>query len=284
MSIPVEKVAVAGFEMNYFRFGTGEKTMVILPGLSIQSVMGSAQAVAGEYAVMKDDFTVYLFDRRSQLPERYSVHDMAEDTVLAMEALGLKEIHLFGASQGGMIAMDIAIHHPGLVSRLALGSTASEAGNADGGAMNKWLSLAKAGERVELFVEFGRAIYPDAVFEKFCGALASAGAMVTDEELARFVKLAEATEGFNVTDRLPEIRCPVLVLGASDDRVLGARATELIIEKLGERPDFSFHIYDGFGHAAFDTAPDYQDRLYKFFMESCEASSNLIYGRIEKNV
>ena len=267
MSMTIEKASVAGFEMNYFRFGMGEKTMVILPGLSIQSVMGSAQAVADEYAVMKDDFTVYLFDRRAQLPEKYSIHDMAEDTVLAIKAVGLEDICLFGASQGGMMALDIAINHPELVSRLALGSTTPDAKTADGGALNKWLSLARAGDRAGLYVEFGRAIYPDAIFEKFCGALASAGAKVTDEELARFVKLAEATEEFNVTERLPEIRCPVLALGSADDRVLGADSTQKIIEKLGDRPDFSCHIYEGFGHAAFDTAPDYQDRLYNFFME-----------------
>jgi Predicted hydrolases or acyltransferases (alpha/beta hydrolase superfamily) len=267
MSIPIEKVSAAGFEMHYFRFGSGEKTAVILPGLSIQSVMGSAQAVADEYAVMKDDFTVYLFDRRTPLPERYSIHDMAEDTVLAIESLGLKNICLFGASQGGMMALDIVINHPGLVSRLALGSTTPDAGTSDGEMMNKWLSLAKAGDRVGLYVEFGRAIYPPAVFEKFRRALASAGQSVTEEELARFVKLAEATQGFCVTDRLTEIRCPVLVLGAADDRILGADSTAKFMEKLGGRSDFRCHIYDGFGHAAFDTAPDYQDRLYTFFLE-----------------
>ena len=34
--------------MDYFRFGQGEKTMVILPGLSVQSVMGFADLVIGD--------------------------------------------------------------------------------------------------------------------------------------------------------------------------------------------------------------------------------------------
>ena len=95
-------VKTVNFEMDYFRFGGGEKTMVILPGLSVQSVMGAARAVAEEYAVMRDDFTVYLFDRRKNLPARYSVYDMAKDTAEAMQSLGLRELCLFGASQGGM--------------------------------------------------------------------------------------------------------------------------------------------------------------------------------------
>ncbi len=267
MNVIHDTVKTNSFTMNYFRFGEGKRTLVILPGLSVQSVMKSAPAVANEYAVMQNDFTVYLFDRREDLPPEYSVYDMAWDTAMAMEALGLRDVCLFGASQGGMIALCIAIEYPELVGKLALGSSASEAAAANSGALEKWVSLAKSGDRVELFVEFGRAIYPPSVFEKYRSALAGLGETVTDEELERFVILAGGTSGFNVTERLTEIKCPVLALGAADDNVLGAGATKKIIEKLGDRSDFSYYIYDGFGHAAFDTAPDYRDRLYRFFIE-----------------
>ena len=69
MSIPVETVRTKDFEMRYFRFGRGEKTLVILPGLSVQSVMGAADAVAASYAALTEEFTIYLFDRREKLPE-----------------------------------------------------------------------------------------------------------------------------------------------------------------------------------------------------------------------
>ena len=134
MSIQIQKVVADTLEMNYFRFGSGEKTMVILPGLSVQSVMGPAQAVADEYAVMKDEFTVYLFDRRTELPPDYNIYDMADDTAKAIKALGLSDIYLFGASQGGMIAMTVAILYPELVRKLALGSTASDTDGMEGGA------------------------------------------------------------------------------------------------------------------------------------------------------
>ena len=253
--------------MRYFRFGRGERTLVILPGLSVQSVMSAAPAVADEYAVMQDEFTVYLFDRREELPQEYSVYEMAEDTAAAMKVLGMCDVCLFGASQGGMIAQCIAINHPELVGKLALGSTAASADAADSDVIGKWIALAKAGDRVELYSEFGRAIYPEAVFEKYGDALSSLGKTVTDGELARFAILADGTSGFNVIDRLTEIKCPVLALGSADDMVLGADSINSFIEKLGDRPDFSYYIYDGFGHAAFDTAPDYRDRLYDFFIQ-----------------
>ena len=81
MSIPIETVKTAEFEMQYFRFGTGARPFVILPGLSVQSVMGAAEAVAGAYADFAEDYTVYVFDRRSELPETYSVYQMGLDTL-----------------------------------------------------------------------------------------------------------------------------------------------------------------------------------------------------------
>jgi hypothetical protein len=37
-----------------------------------------------------------------------------------------------------------------------------------------------------------------------------------------------------------------------------------IRDALAGHPDFEWYLYDGFGHAAYDTAPDYRERLLKF--------------------
>ena len=89
--------------------------MVILPGLSVRSVMHAAEAIRNEYEVMEKDFTVYVFDRREDLPSCYPISEMARDTAEAIQNLGLQEICLFGASQGGMIAQEIAIGYPEMV-------------------------------------------------------------------------------------------------------------------------------------------------------------------------
>lgn len=261
----IETVTTEGFSMDYFRFGTGDRTLVILPGVSIKSVMLSAQAVVKEYEVMQTDFTVYVFDRRAELPPVYSVADMARDTAAAMTALGLRDVCLFGASQGGMIAMMIALEHPELVSKLALGSTAARVEERESGALERWIGLAEEGDRAGLFLAFGEGLYPPAVFEQYRSALTMIARTVTDEELERFAIIARGTRGFDVLDRLPELKCPVLAIGAKDDAVLGGDASALIAERLCDRPDFEYYQYDGYGHAAFDTAPDYRDRLYRFF-------------------
>ena len=265
-AIPVETVETDAFAMDYFRFGSGTKTMVILPGLSVQSVMGAADAVAQAYAPLTEEFTIYLFDRRRELPESYSISDMARDTAEAFRVLGLEDIYLFGTSQGGMIAMTLAIEHPELVTKLVLGSTSACVSEEGFETLQGWIDLAKAGDREGLYLAFGEAINPPAVFEQYRELLIGAAETVTDEELARFVILAEGIRGFDVTEELPKIACPVLVIGDRDDRVLGAEASELIAEKLEGRDDCELFMYEGYGHAAYDNAPDYKERILHFFV------------------
>ena len=58
--------------------------------------------------------TADLVDR----PFRY--HDMAEDTVELMRQLEIESAAVVGYSDGGIIALDMAAHHPERVTRLAV--------------------------------------------------------------------------------------------------------------------------------------------------------------------
>ena len=256
------------FTMDYLRFGEGARTLVIIPGLSVQSVMGSAQAIAESYKLLTEDFTVYVFDRRKEIPASYSIDDMARDTAEAFRLLGLKDVCLFGASQGGMIAMKIAFNHPELVERLILGSTAASVTESRFSVIDEWIQLAKAGNAEGLYLSFGEAVYPPSVFEQSRELLREAAKTVTDDELKRFVIMAEGTRGFNVVDELQKIKCPVLVLGSNDDKVLGGEASRQIMKCLRDKTGCELFMYDGYGHAAYDIAPDYRERMLKFFAPS----------------
>lgn len=260
-------VKTNGFEMDYCSFGNGDKISVLIPGLCIQSVMGAQDAVEAGCAVLNDDFTTYLIDRRREIPDDYSIYDMADDTAAAMKELGLSNTYLFGASQGGMIAMVIAIRYPELVKKLALGSTSSHIHPEQRKVIDKWISLAIAKDRQGLYHEYGKEIYPANVYEQYKDYFTEVAQTVTDEEMERFVILARSILDFNVTDELKKIKCPVIALGEFNDEVLDSDATMEIAEQLDERPDFVLYMYSGYGHAVFDTAPDYKKRLYDFYMK-----------------
>lgn len=264
--IQIDTVKTDAAEMEYFRFGQGGKTLVILPGLSVRSVMHWADAVAEAYRSLADDFTIYVFDRRKELPPGYSVFEMAEDTAAAFRELGLRETCLFGASQGGMIALVLAIRQPAAVRKLILCSASARVTGEQYRTIERWIRLAEAGKKEELYLAFGKDLYPQAVFEQAREYLTEEAKAVTDEDLKRFVVLAEAIKGFDVSDDFRKIGCPVLAIGSDDDRVLGPDAA-LQIARLNTRADFVFHLYHGYGHAVYDTAPDIKERIRRFLKD-----------------
>ena len=251
-------------DVGYIRFGSGSRTFVILPGLSIGSVLDSADQIAEAYEPFTEDYTVYLFDRKNTVPENYNIEQMADDTAAAMEAAGLHDADLFGASQGGMIGQIIAANHPELVHKLVLGSSVTRVDGHAEEVVNNWLDLAARREGVRLLLDFGEKIYPKEVFDQFKSGLKLIGEKVSDEELDRFITLATAAKGFDMTGRLSLIKCPVFAIGSRDDKVFGPEALKDLEQAFEGRPDFESYYYDGYGHAAFDTAPDYKQRILAF--------------------
>ena len=255
----IETVKTDHMEMKYFRFGSGSRHFVILPGLSLTSVLVSADAVAAAYECFAKDYTVWLFDRRTDLPPVYPVREMAQDTAEAMESLGIRDAFVFGASQGGMMAQFLAIDHPELVHAMVLGSTAARVPDLSG--ILEWIRLAEKGDAKGLTLSFSEMVYTPAFFAQYKDLILAMADGVTKKDLARFVILAKGTEGMNAYDELDRIQCPVLVLGAANDRVLGASPSREIADRLG----CELYIYEGYGHAVYDEAPDYKDRILRFF-------------------
>lgn len=261
-----DTVRTGEITMDYFRFGHGDKTLVIIPGASAVSVMKFADAVKEAYNIMADDYTVYVIDRRKNIPDVYSITDMARDTIAVIKAVGLDRFDLFGTSQGGMIALVMTLEHPEMIRRLALGSSSATLdGDQYPKAIGKWVTAALEGNVEEMCLEFGRSIYPTDVFEASKDALIESAKAITPEELKHFTTCIKAIDGFDLSDRLHEIKCPVIVLGSEDDQVLGAAASYKMAEQFKDNPGSSFHMYDGYGHAAYDFAPDYKERLLDFF-------------------
>ena len=115
-------VTIATGEMDYIRFGSGDKVLVMIPGVGdgLRTVKGLALPFALMYRALARDFTVYVFSRRRELAPRITTRAMAEDLHWALEALHLPRAAVVGVSQGGMIAQWLAIDHPEQVEKLVL--------------------------------------------------------------------------------------------------------------------------------------------------------------------
>ncbi len=257
-----ETVTVNEIEMSYFSFGEGERAFVILPGLDTKSILNAAKAVATAYRAFGEKYTVYVFDRRRNMPEDYTITQMADDTAAVMEHLGIADADIFGASQGGMIAMCLAIGHPQLVHAMVLGSTAAYADPAAEDSIGTWIALAERHDMPALTADFIDRLYSETTIGQYKELLIHMNDNVADEDIRRFIICARAIEGFDIRGQLHRVSCPTLVIGCLGDKVLPADASREIAELLGSE----LYLYGAeYGHSVFDEAPDYKERLMHFF-------------------
>jgi len=110
--------AVNGLSMYYEVHGAGPPLLLLhggtgsIPATWIPYFSEQFQVIATEQ--MGHGRTADLLDR----PFHY--HDMAEDTVGLMRQLGIESAVVVGYSDGGIIGLDMAIHHPERVTKLAV--------------------------------------------------------------------------------------------------------------------------------------------------------------------
>lgn len=261
----VETITLGDIRMRYMKFGTGGDVLVILPGLSIKPVTESGAAVEQGFEMFTKKYTVYLFDRRINPPTGYSINDMADDTVMIMNHLGILKADIFGASQGGMIGLVVAQKHPELVNKLVAASTLSRVNPLFDDTVQKWLEPAKAGDLKKLSESMTELIYSEKTLEMFKDVILSGLLTATEEEIKDFVIFTEACLGFDCFDGLSEIKCPLLIMGSKGDKVLSPEGAYEIYEAVG-KDKAEIYMYDeSFGHAVYDEAPDFRERMLKFF-------------------
>ena len=107
---------VNGATLYYEKQGSGPAV------LFIAGSTGDAGNFTRTAAVLADEFTVVTYDRRgnsrSPRPPAWtttSVAEQADDAAELIKSLGLSPAVVFGASAGGLIALDLMVRHPQLV-------------------------------------------------------------------------------------------------------------------------------------------------------------------------
>ncbi|MCF0195226.1 MAG: alpha/beta hydrolase [Bacteroidaceae bacterium] len=262
--IKTDTICGKNFVMDYSRFGDGERTMVLIPGVSLLPVTPLVDFIARQYAVMTEDFTIYLFDRKRDISNSYTVEEMADDTAEAMRMLGLKDAYLYGCSQGGMIAQVIAARYPELVARLAVCSTMASIGDVTAPTLNEWSSYAAAGDMLSFVRSFHNAVYSEAHRRSHPKLLKQMEMIVPKIDAVRVRQLVDACLAFDATALLPFIRCATLVIASEQDEVLGVEPSRRLAEALACR----LVIYPSSGHAVFDEVPEVLLQVREFFLEA----------------
>ncbi len=256
-------VKIGDTDMYYVSFGTGEKKLVVLPGLSdgLATVKGKAMILSPPYKKFFHDFTVYMFSRKNDIPKGYSIKDMADDQVAAMKNLGIEKACVLGVSQGGMIAQCIAIRHPEAVERLILTVTAPYANEVVKKVVSSWIEMADRGDHRMLMVDTAEKMYSDEFLQKNRKYFPVIARFTKPSTYDRFLKNADAIMNFDVLDELSKISCPTLIISGSDDNTVGNDAAGELSDGIAGSELF---VYEGLGHGAFEEAKDFYDRVLEF--------------------
>ncbi len=260
-SVPLGSTA-----MSYVSFGRGSNVLVILPGLSdgLATVKGKALLLLRPYLPFLDRYTVYMFSRKDDMPDGYSISGMADDQAEAMRALGLKDACVLGVSQGGMVAQCLAAQHPLPVRKLVIAVSAPEANETIRENVAGWIALAEAGDHRSLMVDTAEKSYSEKYLKRYRKLYPLLGHLGRPASYRRFLINARAILAFSAVEQLPEISCPTLIIGGAEDRIVGVGASHTIHERIAGSRLF---IYPGLGHAAYEEAGDFNDRVFSFLDE-----------------
>jgi 3-oxoadipate enol-lactonase len=212
------KARANGIEVNYEIHGTEGAPWLVLG----HSLACSVRMWDPQIAALKDQYRILAYDTRghggTEAPKgEYSLEMLADDLHGLLETLGIKAPHFCGLSMGGMIGQTFALKFPGVFRTLTLADTTSRY---PAEAAPVWAERIKTVEAQGMaplaqptlerwFTEAFRKSRPDVVdgVRKLILATPPAG----------YIGCCHAIPKINLSARLKEIKCPILVIVGADD-------------------------------------------------------------------
>lgn len=251
--------------MDYIRFGTGKRHLILLPGLGdgLRTVKGTALPMAAMYRLFAKDFTVWCFSRKEPLEPDCSTRDMARDLKEAMDLLGIERTDLFGVSMGGMIAQHFAADYPDALNKLVLAVTCPCSNPLLEGSVGEWVSHARSGDHTAFMDSNVRRIYSEGYYRKNKWLIPLMGRLTKPKSCDRFLTQAHACLTHDALERLAAIQSPTLVIGAEQDNVLGGEPSRVIAAAV---PGAVLKMYPNWGHGVYEEAPDFNRTVLNFLL------------------
>lgn len=251
--------------MDYIRFGTGKRNLILLPGLGdgLRTVKGTALPMAVMYRLFASDFTVWCFSRKEPLEPGCSTRDMARDLKQAMDLLGIERADLFGVSMGGMISQHFAADYPDALNKLVLAVTCPCSNPLLEESIGAWISHARSGDHTAFMDSNVRRIYSDGYYRKNKWLIPIMGRLTKPKSCDRFLIQAHACLTHDALDRLAAIQAPTLVIGGEQDNVLGGEPSLVIATTI---PGAVLKMYPQWGHGVYEEAPDFNGTVLNFLL------------------
>jgi pimeloyl-ACP methyl ester carboxylesterase len=229
----LKTVEVNGITLAYREIGSGNPLLMINGFASTMDTWNPPVL-----ATLAAHFRVIIFDNRgtgysSSTDEPFSIALFADDTRALMEALHISRAHVLGLSMGASVAQELVLAKPELVNRLIFVAGTFGGDKAEPMQQETWERLAdKSGTPDDLANRMFSLLFPGdwlATHDpwQYCPEVHE----TTSIECAG--RQAEAFTGWPGSyDRLPGIRCPVLVITGTEDIIIPAKNAGLVAGRI----------------------------------------------------
>jgi 3-oxoadipate enol-lactonase len=227
------KAKANGITVNYALEGAASAPVVIVSH-SLAAHLGMWEP---QMAALSRSFRVLRYDTRghggTQVPvDAYTLQQLADDALGLLDTLGIDRAHWLGLSLGGMVGQTLALRAPNRLRSLVLCDTTSRVAPE---ARALWESRIRTAEAqgMEPLVEPTIERWFTAPFrQRRPEVVDRVRTMIRETDPRGYAGCCHAIAALDLTDRLPAIRLPTLVVVGEDDPGTPVAAARTIHEHI----------------------------------------------------
>ncbi len=212
------KAKVNGIEMYYEVHGEeGAPWLTLSHSLACSVRMWDPQIEA-----FRDRYRILAYDARghgeSMAPAGpYTLEMMAEDLHALLKHLNIERSHFAGLSMGGMIGQTFALRYPGMLASLILADTTSRYPAEAAGIWAERIKTAETRGMQPLVQPTLERWFTEPFRKSHAEVVERIGALIAATPVAGYVGCSHAIPKINLTARLKDIKCPMLVICGEQD-------------------------------------------------------------------
>jgi 3-oxoadipate enol-lactonase len=222
------------------------------PVLMIQGLGASKNAWNLQRIAMATRFRIISFDNRgagrSDKPtEPFTLEQMADDAIAVLDAAGIENAHVVGASMGGVISQIVAVKFPPRVRSLTLVCTACRNHPWRQELLQSWAKTAEEKGMIEVGKEAAQWVMSPRSFRRLVPAFTWMGPLAALRPRHSFVSQIHAILDTreDLVDQLSTITAPTMVIVGNQDILTPRGDSEEIAERI---PNAELVVISGAAH------------------------------------
>ena len=246
--------------MAYARWGDGAQTVLFVPGGPGNTLPEGPLRIVGARLfrpLVHAGYTVWAVTRPRNLPDGYSIEDMADDyaALIAAEFGGRVDI-VIGSSMGGLIVQYLAANHPDCAETFVVLAAACDVTDESKDLVRRQAGVVASRDRTQRGLAAAEQMLPGPKLGWLRRLLVPLAARIWDWQTGPdeheyfehdYAIESNAVIRFDSGQALPRIRVPVLLINGDRDRNY---PKELVEETAHLIPDSTLVWYPGKGHDA----------------------------------